>query len=85
MSNACATIAQNKQQIDFATLTEPTFSYPANDEDSYLAWYQKNFSSVFVATKPFLKVPDFPLNTQGNWIPDEVNAVTKQRGAEVGI
>ena len=40
---------------------------------------------MFVATNPFLKIPDFPLNTQGNWIPDEVVAVAKQRGANASI
>ncbi|MEL7465106.1 MAG: hypothetical protein AAFN79_13630, partial [Pseudomonadota bacterium] len=85
MGNACASIAQSEQQTDFATLPETTFSYPANDEDSYLSWYQKIFSSVFVATNPFLNLPNFPLNTQGNWIPEGVNAVAKQRGANASI
>ena len=61
------------------------FSYPASDQDSYLSWYRDGFSSVFVATNPFLKVPDFPLNAQGEWIPDEVNTIAKQRGAETGV
>lgn len=61
------------------------FSYPANDEDAYLSWYRDSFSSVFVATNPFLKVPDFPLDFQGDWIPDEVNTIAKQRGAETSV
>lgn len=66
-------------------MTEPVFSYPANDEDTYLSWFRDDFSSVFVATNPFLKIPDFPLNSQGEWIPDVVNTVAKQRGADAGV
>ena len=61
------------------------FSYPANDEDTYLSWYKDSFSSVFVATNPFIKIPDFPLNSQGEWMPDEVNTIAKQRGVETGV
>ena len=67
------------------TLTQPVFSYPNNDEDPYLSWYKDEFSSVFVATNPFLNIPQFPLNSKGEWISDEVNKVAKQRGAGAGI
>jgi len=66
-------------------MTEPVFSYPGNDEDPYLSWYKDDFSSVFVATNPFLNIPQLPLNLQGEWIPDEVVTVAKQRGADAGI
>lgn len=61
------------------------FFYPENDENAYLSWYKDDFSSVFVATNPFLKVPDFPLNANGDWVPDEVLELAKQRGPETGI
>lgn len=64
---------------------DPVFSYPRWDEDTYLRWYRNDFSSVFVGTNPFLKIPDFPLSSPGDWIPDEVHAVAKQRGASVGV
>ena len=56
-----------------------------HDEDAYLSWYKDDFSSVFVATNPFLRIPDFPLNSHGDWIPDEVETIAKQRGAETGV
>lgn len=40
---------------------------------------------MFVATNPFLKIPDFPLNSHWEGIPDEVNTVAKQRGAATGV
>ncbi|MBM1817835.1 hypothetical protein [Pseudosulfitobacter pseudonitzschiae] len=66
-------------------MIKPIFSYPDHDENLYLSWFKDSFSSVFVATNPFLNIPDFPLNPQGEWIPDEVNSVAKQRGADAGI
>ena len=64
---------------------QPIFTYPANDEDPYLGWYKDDFSSVFVATNPFRKVPEFPLNPQGEWVPTEVETFAKKRGHEIGV
>ncbi len=61
------------------------FSYPGDAEDQYLSWYSKDFSSVFVATNPFLRMPDFPLPPRGEWIPDAVSQAAKQRGMDVGV
>lgn len=67
------------------TLTAPALSYPENDETPYLTCYSDDFSSVFVATNPFLKILEFPLNPQGEWIAEEVNTFAKQRGLDVGV
>lgn len=61
------------------------FSYPGNDEDHYLSWYSKDFSSVFVATNPFLRLPDFSLPPDGEWIPEEVCKAAKQQSVDVGV
>ncbi len=60
-------------------------TYTDNDEDPYLSWYSEEFSSVFVATNPFLHIPDISLPSQGEWLPDEVSTVVKQRGEGVGV
>jgi len=66
------------------TLTTPAFSYPRWDEDKYLSWYSGSFSSVYVATNPFLKVPEFPLNSPGEWVSNEVLNLAKKRGEGCG-
>jgi hypothetical protein len=61
------------------------FSYPDNDCTPYLSWYRDDFSSVFVAANPFLKVPGFSSNNGDDWIPEEVYKVAKQQGITYGI
>lgn len=63
----------------------PVFSYPENDKDTYLSWYKDDFSSVFVATNPFLTVPGFSVKDRDGWIPDSANIVAKQHGEDAGV
>lgn len=67
------------------TMTEPVFSYPPRDEDTYLSWFRGSFSSVFVAINPFLKISDVPLNSDREWIPDKAKTIAKQRGVEARV
>ena len=62
-----------------------SFEYPRNDDDYYLSFYKNQFTSVFIATNPFLNLPDLPLNASGDWIPDEVSEIAKARGTGVGV
>ena len=66
-------------------MTAPVFSYPHNDEDCYLSFYKEDFSSVFVATNPFLKIEGFSPNITSDWIPDEVSAIAKTRDNGIGV
>lgn len=63
----------------------PLFSYPDDDEIPYLSWYKDIFSSVFVATNPFIKIPVFSVNASGDWIPDNVLKLAKQRGLKTAV
>ena len=40
---------------------------------------------MFVATNPFLSIPSFSLNPQGDWIPEEVNVVAKERRQDTAV
>lgn len=66
-------------------MAKTLFSYPDNDEDVYLSWFKGDFSSVFVATSPFLNIPRFPIGSPGERIPNVVTNAAKQRGAEIGV
>lgn len=66
-------------------LQETRFSYPRNDGDTYLSWYRNEFSSVFVATNPFIRVPDFSWTTPTDSISDEVLKSAKRQGEQSAV
>ena len=66
-------------------LPSSPFSYPRHDEDAYLTWFRDQFSSVFIATNPFLHVPGYTLNLPGDWVPNEVLNFAKRHGEQCGV
>lgn len=59
--------------------------YPSSDEVSYLEWFRPNYTSVFIALNPFLRLAGGPPLSHGTWIPEEVTRTTKIIGSSSGV
>lgn len=66
-------------------MIESRFSYPPDDTEEFLSWFRNDFSSVFLATNPFLNIAEYPLNPHDDCIPEKVNVFAKKRGLDVGV
>lgn len=66
-------------------MTISTFSYPDRDEVPYLEWFDPHFSSVFIALNPFIRIYDGEPQSDGNWLPHEVEMRAKRSRQECAV